>query len=46
MNAELSERRGNPVSEREVIAATVAGMDGILSEAEVAGLKAIDESEK
>ena len=46
MNAELSERRGNPVSEREVIAATVAGMDGVLSEAEVAGLKAIDESEK
>ena len=46
MNSELSDRHGNPVSEREVITATVAGMDGVLSEAEVAGLKAIDESEK
>ena len=46
MQSELSERRGNPVSEREVFTAAVAGMDGVLSEAEVAGLKAIDESEK
>ena len=46
MQSELSERRGNVVSEREVFTAAVAGMDGVLSEAEVAGLKAIDESEK
>ena len=46
MTSELAERRSNPVSGREVIAATIAGMDGVLSDAEIAGMKAIDESEK
>ena len=45
MNSELAERHNNPVSEHEVFAATVAGMDGVLSEAEIAGLKAIDATE-
>jgi GPH family glycoside/pentoside/hexuronide:cation symporter len=46
MTAELAKRHANPVSGREVFAATVAGMDGVLSDAEIAGMKAIDESEK
>ena len=45
MSTDLAGRHGNPVSEAEAFTATVAGMDGVLSEAEVAGLKAIDESE-
>ena len=46
MNSELSKRHVNPVSDSEAFVATAAGMDGVLSEAEMAGLKAIDENEK
>ena len=45
-DSELAERHVNPVSDSEAFVATVAGMDGVLSEAEIAGLKAIDENEE